>query len=199
MKPSTILALIFCLLPLSASGQSDSLEATAPIDERENAYAGLEGLVSLLLERLRENPDNADDWVMLARSYVYMDKPAKAADAFRQTRQQFGDSPELLTSEAEYRMLAAGGELDESTEALVTRALEMRPGFIRALWLAGIAHYQRNEYEQAGRYWQQLLPQVSAGSESETMVREALDDLASRGVVLDQPEKSSTATDQENP
>jgi cytochrome c-type biogenesis protein CcmH/NrfG len=64
----------------------------------------------------------------------------------------------------------------------------MRPGFARALWLAGIAHYQRNDYEQAGRYWQQLLPQIPAGSESASTVQEALDDLADRGVSLDQQE-----------
>jgi|AntDeeMinimDraft_5_1070356.scaffolds.fasta_scaffold08918_2 cytochrome c-type biogenesis protein CcmH len=185
MKLFIILALILplALLPLSASAQPDSPEMPAPKGKQENAFAELEGLVALLLERLRENPENANDWLMLARSYTYMDKPAKAAEAFGQARQQFGVSPELLTSEAEYLMLAAGGQLDESAKALVKRALEMRPGFGRALWLAGIAHYQRSDYEQAGRYWQQLLAQVSAGSESESMVREALDDLADRGVV----------------
>lgn len=184
------LILTLCLLPFSASGQSDSAEMSDLTDEQENAHAELEGLVELLQERLKKDPDNANDWLMLARTYVYMDKPAEAAEAFRQTRERFGDSPELLTSEAEYLMLAADGEVDESTEALAIRALEMRPGFGRALWLAGIAHYQRQDYEEAGKLWQQLLDQLDAGSESVSMVQEALDDLADRGVSLDQQEEN---------
>lgn len=190
MKPSFIVTLILTLslLPVFAAAQSDSLEVPEPAGAQEDSFAELEGMVKFLQERLQEDPDNLDGWLMLARSYVYMDQPAKAAEAFGQARQQFGDSPELLTSEAEYLMQAAGGKVDENTEALVTRALEMRPDFSRALWLAGIAHYQRKEYEQAGKYWQQLLARIPAGSESQTMVQEALDDLADRGVILDQQE-----------
>lgn len=188
MKISLIptLILTLCLLPSYAAAQSDSPEMAEPAAGQENGNAELEGLVELLRERLQQDPDNVNDWVMLARTYVYMDEPAKAAEVFRQTRQRFGDSPDLLVSEAEYLMLAAGGEVDENTEALAIRALEMQPGFGRALWLAGIAHYQRNDYEQAARYWQELLPQLPDDSESEAMVREALDDLADRGVSLDQ-------------
>lgn len=184
------LILTLCLLPVSAAGQSDLPKMQEPAGAQEGSFTELEGMVEFLQERLQEDPDNLDGWLMLARSYAYMEQPAKAAEAFGQARQQFGDSPELLTSEAEYLMQAAGGKVDENTEALVTRALEMRPDFSRALWLAGIAHYQRKEYGEAGKLWQQLLDQLAAGSESKSMVQEALDDLADRGVSLDQPEEN---------
>jgi cytochrome c-type biogenesis protein CcmH len=48
---------------------------------------------------------------------------------------------------------------------LVERALAIDPRHQKALWLAGTAKYERQEFEQAREYWQRLLVLVPPGSD----------------------------------
>ena len=55
----------------------------------------VEDMVDKLAERLKNEPDNAEGWFMLGRSYMSMGRYAEAANAFQQVQQLVGDDPEL--------------------------------------------------------------------------------------------------------
>ncbi|RDB42460.1 c-type cytochrome biogenesis protein CcmI [Halomonas sp. DQ26W] len=145
----------------------------------------VEQMVAGLAARLAEDPEDGEGWLMLARSYTFLERHTQAADAYAQARQRLADTPELLTRQAESLILAAGGQVTPPVVTLVDEALALAPEYGSAQWLAGIVAYQQGDYARAGELWQRLLAQMPPGSESAQMVRNALDDVVAQGVELE--------------
>lgn len=162
---------------------------TAGSDGEQGHEVGeVEQMVAGLAARLAEDPEDGEGWLMLARSYTFLERHRQAADAYAQARQQLGDTPELLTRQAESLIMAAGGEVTPPVVTLVDEALAMAPEYGSAQWLAGIVAYQNGDYARAGELWQRLLAQMPPASESAQMVHDALDDVVAQGVELEAPE-----------
>jgi cytochrome c-type biogenesis protein CcmH len=62
-------------------------------------------------------------------------------------------------------LAAAQGRLEGEPETLITKALQIDPKNLKALALAGSAAFNRKNYAEAARYWEQMIPLVSADSE----------------------------------
>jgi cytochrome c-type biogenesis protein CcmH len=153
--------------------------ATLAANNGQGAHnsAEIAAMAERLAERLKSHPDDAEGWVMLARTYTFMERPRLAADAYREAHRLLGDKPDILTSYAESLILAGNGVFTERVGELTARALAVAPRNTNALWLAGIGAYQNGEHEQAAEHWQLLLDILPPGSESARTVRAALGDL----------------------
>ncbi len=57
--------------------------------------ASMETAVARLAERLQANPEDADGWILLGRSYVTIERYAEAAEAFHRALQLKGSEPDL--------------------------------------------------------------------------------------------------------
>jgi len=55
--------------------------SAAPAAEK-TSVGSVASMVDGLAERLRQDPDNGKDWILLARSYEYLDRIAEARDAY---------------------------------------------------------------------------------------------------------------------
>lgn len=86
----------------AAAGRAagDSVPARGPTREDVEAAAGMSagdraemirGMVAGLVERLEENPDDVQGWIMLARSYRVLGRPEKAQEALRRAREAMQD------------------------------------------------------------------------------------------------------------
>ena len=124
-------------------------------------------MVEKLAERLQQEPEDLEGWVMLGRSYKYMKKYQQSADAFAKAFQLQGDNADIMLQYADALTMAKPDKLLAGKPAeLVFKALSKQPDHPTGLWLAGMAMAEEGDYQQALAYWQRLEPQIPAQSES---------------------------------
>lgn len=137
--------------------------------------ADVQAMVDSLAARLASNPDDAPGWLMLARSYRHLQRPADAAAAFANATAAIQTDPLALSEYAE--MLASsspGGFKGEPTQ-LLERALALNPQQPFALTLAGAAALQRQDYPAAIDYWQQLYSLLPPDTDTARVVASSIE------------------------
>jgi len=113
-------------------------------------------MVEQLAARLRREPDDAEGWVMLGRSYKYLEQPQRAAEAFAYAYRLLGDQPSLLLEYADALALTQQGRLEGLAGELVFKALALAPDDKVALWLAGLAKAESGDAAGALAHWRRL-------------------------------------------
>lgn len=118
----------------------------------------IEAMIDQLAARLEANPDDAQGWTMLGRSYVVVGRFDAAARAFAEAQARTPEeNPDLLASFAEARALANPAGLESEIGALFDRVLELDPGNQRGLWYGGLAAQARGDTQTAVVRWRGLL------------------------------------------
>jgi len=132
----------------------------------------IEAMVQRLATRLRENPEDAEGWKMLGRSYAALGRFAEAVDAYAKAAVRAPRDADLLADFADALGMVHGGSLQGEPEKLVQRALEIDPNHLKALALAGTVAFHRKDYAAAAGYWQRMLPLVPPASEDARAIRD---------------------------
>jgi len=132
----------------------------------------IEAMVERLATRLRENPEDAEGWKMLGRSYAVLGRFDEAVDAYAKAALRVPRDAQLLADFADALGMAHGGSLQGEPEKLVQRALEIDPNHLKALAIAGTAAFPRKDFAGAAGYWQRMLPLVPPDSEDARAIRE---------------------------
>ncbi|MDH3590004.1 MAG: c-type cytochrome biogenesis protein CcmI, partial [Gammaproteobacteria bacterium] len=118
----------------------------------------LDEMVLRLEQRLQDNPEDAEGWQMLGRSYVVLSRYPEAVEAYNQARQLSGDTDvNAITGYAEALAMVRGGVVDQESAALFERALQLAPDDRKALWYGGLAAFERGQAGVARSRWQALL------------------------------------------
>jgi cytochrome c-type biogenesis protein CcmH len=151
----------------------------------------VEEMIVRLTRRMQSTPDDVRGWIMLARSYLVLQRYAEASQAYAKAYALHSDDPALMSDYAEALALAANGSLAGRPTELVSQALELQPDQPKALWLAGIAAMHRGDATTAVRHWQKLLVLLPPGSEDAQMIEQAL---AQAGAELAPPPQAATGT-----
>jgi cytochrome c-type biogenesis protein CcmH len=140
--------------------------------------ADFNAMVERLAQRQQESPD-LTGLTMLGRSYMALDRPAEAAEAYRRALQLAPDNPDVLANLADAVGVANGHRLDGEPTQLIERALGAAPDHLKALSLAAVAAYQRGDAAAAQRHWERVVavgpadhPLVQAARETMTRLRE---------------------------
>jgi cytochrome c-type biogenesis protein CcmH len=121
-------------------------------------------MVDKLAARLKAEPDNAEGWIVLARSYAVMGRHADALPAFRKALELRKDDPMLLADLADTLAVTQGRSLDGEPMRLVEQALKLDPDNVKALSLAGTFAFNNKDYATAIRHWERVLQVAPADS-----------------------------------
>lgn len=164
-----------------------ALEAAAGDAPPQASREQIVAMVGRLAQRLKEHPDNAEGWAMLAKSYGVMGRYPEASQAYEQATRRLppkgAASAQVLADYADVLAMAQGQTLRGEPEKIVARALAADPENIKALALAGAAAFERKNYLIAERHWQRLLKLVPPNSELAQSVRDSLGEAqAGRGL-----------------
>jgi cytochrome c-type biogenesis protein CcmH len=178
VKPARRLALALALVIPAASiatylalGEPD---ATAPIVVQAPAAGGaqhevtadqIQRMVSALAERLKAEPDNAEGWLMLGRSYTALGRYTDAVAAFRKASGLMPGNASVLADLADVIGMAQGRQLAGEPARLVQQALDADPRNIKALALAGSVAFEAKDYRAARTYWERLQAVLPPDSE----------------------------------
>jgi len=149
-------------------------EATAPSPHAstgDQAAPNIDELLGRLEEKLKANPDDAQGWYMLGRSYMSLGRYAEATTALGRAYELVGDQPTVMLSYADALAMSQGGKISGKAFELIKKALVLSPNDPTALWLAGLGYQEQGDYERAVGYWRQLEPMIADNPESLSEVR----------------------------
>ncbi len=128
-------------------------QAAAPAPE----LAQIAAMVDKLAERLKEKPDDALGWAMLARSLSVLGRNAEALPAYAKAVELNGDDAGLLSDYAAELAMQNQRNLAGRPIELVRRALAIDPNNLKALSLAGMAAFDNKDYAGAVAQWEKIL------------------------------------------
>jgi cytochrome c-type biogenesis protein CcmH len=159
---------------LSPSAASATMPAPGSQQGDMRSSQQIEANVAKLAQRLQQNPNDAQGWVMLGRSYMSLERYADAANAYDRATVLNDKDAGLWADYAEALALANGRQLSGKPAEALNRALQLDPGNQKALGLAGSAAFQAGDYKKAIDYWEKLLKLLPAGSEEGTVVSDQI-------------------------
>ena len=149
------------LIALALYSVKGDLRAFEPMTQQSQlkekpTAADINAMVEKLAQRMKENPTDAQGWIMLARSYKVLKRYPQAVEAMRKAREILGDKPETLLQLADVIAMANGGTLQGEPATLISQALEMEPENEMGLWLNGLVNAEAGKFQEAIVSWQKF-------------------------------------------
>ncbi|MBI1988407.1 MAG: c-type cytochrome biogenesis protein CcmI [Betaproteobacteria bacterium] len=141
----------------------------------------VEAMVAKLAARLEQNPDDANGWAILARSYAAMQRFPEAIAAYAKAAALTRDDADLLADYADALAASAGRNLEGKPLELVKQALKIDPNQWKALAMAGTAAFDRKDYQEALVYWEQLLAKLPSESQFRQTLTASIDEARQLG------------------
>lgn len=163
-RPSR-LWLLALLLPVFAAGwywlqgswRTQQVLELAQSDPAAAQKMSVDDMVGKLAARLADEPNDAEGWAMLGRSYSVMQRYAEGAMAYGKANELSGaQNPDWLLGEGEAAAMANDRDLQGRPAALFEAAIKLQPNNIGALWYAGLAHAQAGDYAKTREYFSRL-------------------------------------------
>jgi cytochrome c-type biogenesis protein CcmH len=153
--------------------------AAAPSASGERSQEQIAANVEKLAQRLKANPNDAQGWTMLARSYNSMERFGEAAGAYAKATELQPNDADLLAEYAFATAMASNQSMEGRPMELVNQALKVDPDNAKALQLAGSAALQSKDYAKAIDYWQRVLKQVPPDSPTAQAIQGRIDEAKS--------------------
>lgn len=186
----TLAVIIAIAVPLAAIGMYITFGTPIALDPAKvAARAALEGgahdmspqqmakRIEALKERMRGSPDDAEGWVMLAKTAQTIGRFDDAVLAFRQLVRLMPGDAQLLADFADALALANGRSLEGEPTQLIEQALKVDPKNVKALALGGTVAFQKKDYAKASQLWRRILevvpPESDFAQRIQTSVAEA--------------------------
>ncbi|CRI66710.1 Cytochrome c-type biogenesis protein CycH [Thiocapsa sp. KS1] len=140
----------------------------------------LEVLVERLAERLAEDPNNVDGWLMIGRTYFTMRRPEQALEAVSKAYALAPERPEVMLAYAEALAANTNNSLEGKPATLIEQVLAAEPDNASARWLSGMLYYQRGQFTAAATAWQRILDDMDPASEDAADMREMITEARTR-------------------
>jgi cytochrome c-type biogenesis protein CcmH len=155
----------------------------------------IEAMVAKLAARLKQVPGDADGWGMLGRTYMALERPAEALDAYGRALKLRPNDATALADYADALAVKNGQTLEGEPSRLLERALKSDPDNLKALALAGTAAFDRGDYAAAVKHWDHAAQVGPADSPMVQMARSGAAEARVRGSLPGaQPADAPTAT-----
>lgn len=180
--PAKILAVVLAIsLPLLSVPLYLTLGNTRVLlPQQDTGMAGEFGVIRSeaklqeLENKLAQQPENPDGWVVLARSYSELQRFPDAVRAYGQLVKLVPDEAQIWASYADvYAMTNNQSLLGEPTRFL-NRALELDGNNTMALALSGSAAMERGDYAAAIAHWTKLVDLLPPDTPDLQMIRDGI-------------------------
>lgn len=160
--------------PLMPPTPSGAMPPGHPTNAMMNMDLGQ--LADKLAAKLTANPDNAEGWALLARTYVELKRHKESLPAFEKASTLLPKDPHLLADYADALAMSNGGAFDKKAEALIDQALVLDPLHTKALMLKATIAFNRKDYQSAIDRWQKLLTVPGLDAETTKQARGSIEE-----------------------
>jgi cytochrome c-type biogenesis protein CcmH len=158
----------------SSAQVAETAKATAGASPQER-QAMINAMVERLAARLQQQPDDIDGWTRLGRSYMVLNQPDKAVDAYAHAAKLKPDDTALKQQYAEAIIEAStGDEPPAQATALFRDVLNAEPQNAEALWYVGLAEAAAGHAGTARDLLTKLLAQLPADAPARKEVEQRL-------------------------
>ena len=164
------------LAPATPAPQSSPQQAA-----HSDQQGQMDELVEALKQRMNENPNDPEGWLILGRSLKTMQKYEEAEEALRNANRLVPDNPSIMVELAETILFtSATPEVNPESLQLIESALVLDPNQQKGLWIMGMASAQDGDDTQALAYWTRLQEQLDPASGPYQAVTEQIEGAQTR-------------------
>lgn len=149
-------------------GASDKLQLAREFTEQP---ATMEEMVGRLERAVKAQPESAEAWYFLAKTYMNRERPVDAAAAYEQVVKLAGRQPELLGQWAQALYFAGDRQWSTQLQQLTDEALRGDPHEVTSLGLLGIAAYEDERFAEAISFWERLVSTLPAEDPSREAIQ----------------------------
>ena len=142
--------------------------------------AQIVAMVENLARKVRERPDDAQGWALLARSMAALGRFPESAEAYAHLAKLAPGDPDVLADYADALGMAQGRTLMGKPYELAREALRIDPKHRKALALAGTAAVDSGDFAGAVGHWQKLAAELPPDSPDHQQVLAIIDEVRGR-------------------
>ncbi|RLJ20854.1 c-type cytochrome biogenesis protein CcmI [bacterium endosymbiont of Escarpia laminata] len=136
----------------------------------------MEELVQKLADKLVDQPENIDGWLMLARSYMSMSRVQEGLEAYGQAMKLAPENTAVLLAYAEGLAKTEGNNFTGKAASLVEKAVKLDGDNPNSRWMMGIVSYQRGNYPAAIEHWERAQILLGPDNKDAATITNALED-----------------------
>lgn len=122
-------------------------------EKRDLAGRDLSALVSRLAEKLQENPENVDGWILLARTLSRMERYKEAATTFLKATTIAPNDVDLYVGAGENFYFHADGKVSDEAEKAFRQAYRLDPTHAGARYYLALKDAQEGKDKEALDAW----------------------------------------------
>ena len=141
----------------------------------------VEAMIAKLVERLKTQPDDAEGWATLGRSYSAQGRHPEALPAFKRVAELRPKDAQALADYADALAVANGRSLEGEPEKLILQAVQLDPKNIKALALAGTVAFNRGQFKEAIALWERAVQDADPQADFVQSLQGAIDEARRRG------------------
>ncbi|HDR1050951.1 c-type cytochrome biogenesis protein [Pasteurella multocida] len=116
-----------------------------------------EDKITQLQQKLRQDPNHAENWLLLGQAYLDNAEVEHALIAYGNAQQFLGDKPAILGAIATAYYYQAGQKMTAKVDTLLTQALTTDPFETASLSLIATDAFVQGNYQKAAQTWQKML------------------------------------------
>ena len=117
-----------------------------------------------LTSKLEQNPDNVDDWVLLGRTRLAMQRYGAAVEAFEQAIKRAPDRPQAQAFYGEALVMANQGTVVPKAQQAFQKVRDQVPDDPRSRFYLGLAEKQAGNPQAALDIWKRLVADAPPGA-----------------------------------
>lgn len=164
--------------PQAGEPTAEQKEAMARLAPAERQQA-IRNMVDGLAARLKDNPDDRDGWLRLARARMVLGEADASAAAYAKADSLAPLDASLLADWAEVlvRQIAPGTPPPDTAVAVLTRLEQAQPNNGLALFYLGAASFAHGDKAEASRRWKKLLGLLPADAPIRAMLEKKIKEM----------------------
>lgn len=154
--------------------------AARDIEAEKRQFAGqnLNTLVKRLAERLQEQPDNLDGWVLLGRTLSRMQRYEDAAKTYLQATTIAPQDADLYVGAGENYYFLAKGIVSDASLSSFAKALSINPKHPGARYYMAVYDFQSGQKNEALEKWIALFQESDAAAPFMPVLRDRIEKTA---------------------
>ena len=165
------------ILALTLYGLLGNPQALSTHATPANQTPEMSGLIGNLEQRLQQQADDFDGWLLLANSYLANQQLAQAQGAFEQAHRLNSDDTGVTLSLIDVMSTQQNGIFLPSADVLIVQVLVLEPDNALALWFAGLSAQQKGDSIQAAEMFRKMKLMLPKDAPSTQRILEALQQL----------------------
>ena len=160
--------------PQGGAAAAPGADAAASAPHSMN-MSQIEGMVGSLAQRLKAQPNDADGWLMLGRSYAVLARFDEAIPAYRKVLVLRPKDAQAMADLADALAMKQARSFAGEPTTLIQAALAADPNNLKALSLAGTLAFEANDFTGALRHWERA---AATGAADSNLVRQVRENIA---------------------